>query len=591
MGTSMASLRSVLCRGLTYGLCITPALLAALTGGVRADQGPAPVRFSVEGVDGDVRDNVEESVSLARRGGRISESEARELHERAPGQIRKAVEPFGFFRAAVRGDLEYRKGKWEASYAVDLGAPLRIDSVEVAIAGEGHDDPPFVRARRRIALRRGDVLLQRRYEEAKELLTTTAMRNGYIDGHFTRNEVLIDLERYRSTVVLHFDTGPLRRFGKVDFRQDVVDPELLRGYVTFRPGDPVDFDRLLELESSLGNSPYFSRVEVRPGTGTGATMPIVVDLVPAKRMKFTIGAGYGTDNGAHVRSIVELRRLNRRGHRAEVEGTLSQIEQSAAAKYIMPWPYPRTDVLTLSGGYSVMETETSTENTGFVGAGWSRLWAGWQQSLALHLKREKYEVGVDRGIATLLTPEANWSQLRTNDPVDPSNGRRLRFRASGASDHLLSSASYARLETEGRWIRTFARLNRLNGKLILGAEWSDDFRHLPPSARFFAGGSQSVRGYDYESLGPRDSLGNVIGGRFLAVGGVEYEYRFRRRLGAAVFYDVGNALASIHDRLAHGAGVGVRWRLPVGLARVDIAFPLWSSDHRPHFHLAIGPML
>src|SRR5690606_9543527 len=116
----------------------------------------------------------------------------------------------------------------------------------------------------------------------------------------------------------------------------------------------------------------------------------------------------------------------------------------------------------------------------------------------------------------------------------------------------------------------------------------DEFSELPASLRFFAGGDQSVRGYRYNSLGPTDASGEVIGGRKLLVGSLEYEHRIRGGWSAAVFYDAGNALEDYGDSLARGAGFGVRWLSPIGQVRIDLASAL-SEDGNPwRLHLNIG---
>ena len=107
----------------------------------------------------------------------------------------------------------------------------------------------------------------------------------------------------------------------------------------------------------------------------------------------------------------------------------------------MPWPYPRTDVLTFSGGYTQNKVNQADERSTFGGASLSRLWAGWQETFALNFRREHFKVGLDEGIANFLTPDASWTRLRTNDPMDPNKGRRLRFRISGAQKNVLSAAS------------------------------------------------------------------------------------------------------------------------------------------------------
>ncbi len=100
-----------------------------------------------------------------------------------------------------------------------------------------------------------------------------------------------------------------------------------------------------------------------------------------------------------------------------------------------------------------------------------------------------------------------------------------------------------------------------------------------------------MRGFGYEELGREDEAGNVIGGEALLAASLEYEIRFLEKWGAAVFYDTGNAFKTFGDPLEYGAGIGARWRSPIGPIRADFAWAL-SEEGRPfRFHLNIGPDL
>ena len=110
--------------------------------------------------------------------------------------------------------------------------------------------------------------------------------------------------------------------------------------------------------------------------------------------------------------------------------------------------------------------------------------------------------------------------------------------------------------------------------------------------RFFAGGDRSVRGYGYQSIGPRNSYDRVIGGKNLLVGSTEFEHYFTRNWGMAAFVDAGNAFSGTDYRPVIGAGLGVRWRSPVGMIRVDLGTPIHNSrEHGIQLHLVIGPDL
>jgi translocation and assembly module TamA len=140
-------------------------------------------------------------------------------------------------------------------------------------------------------------------------------------------------------------------------------------------------------------------------------------------------------------------------------------------------------------------------------------------------------------------------------------------------------------------VRPLGHRGRLLARARLGGMTVDDFSALPASERFFAGGDQSVRGYDYQTLAPRDINNEVIGGRYEAVASLEADYLFIGNYGAAVFVDAGNAADSFPPEPKIGAGIGFRWRSPVGMLRVDIAHPFDDPLNDYRLHISIGPDL
>jgi translocation and assembly module TamA len=322
----------------------------------------------------------------------------------------------------------------------------------------------------------------------------------------------------------------------------------------------------------------------------GLEVPIAVNLVPAKPQRYQFGLGYGTDTGPRGSVLAEYRRLNRRGHRAELELKLSQIEKSGAAKYLLPGAYPRTDVLTFSFGYADIRTDTSESKTFLAGADRSQSRGLWRESLSLLYQREDFKVGVDRGVARLLVPGVGYSRVIAEDRINTRKGYRLQLRLSGAQDGVLSNATFLQAYASGKRIRPLGRRGRLIARAEAGYTETPDFRKLPPRIRFFAGGDQSVRGYGFQELGERDEEGNVIGGPTLLVGSVEYEYRFLPKWGIATFFDSGAASDSFSGPFQKGVGLGVRWISPVGPIRLDGAYAL--DDPRGfRVHVNIGPDL
>jgi translocation and assembly module TamA len=156
---------------------------------------------------------------------------------------------------------------------------------------------------------------------------------------------------------------------------------------------------------------------------------------------------------------------------------------------------------------------------------------------------------------------------------------------------LGSDTDLLQTRLQGKFVRPLGQNQRLLLRGDLGLSYVSDFDALPATLRFFAGGDQSVRGYAYNSLGPEDASGEVIGGRHLVVGSIEYERRIKEKWGAAVFYDVGNALNSLGDPLRYSVGIGARWRSPVGPVRVDLGIPITEAEDAVRLHISLGPDL
>ena len=259
----------------------------------------------------------------------------------------------------------------------------------------------------------------------------------------------------------------------------------------------------------------------------------------------------------------------------------------------MPAPYPRTDVLSFAAGYADEDTDTARSQTGLLSGSFSRNLGTWRETFTLGYRREDFEVGLDSGVSDLLVPEAAFGKVRSDDRIYPKWGRRLDLVVRGASESVLSDTSFGQAIGRAKAIWSFGA-TRLISRAEVGWTETAAFRELPASLRFFAGGDQSVRGYDYQELGTLDEEGNVIGGEGLLVGSVEVERLFFDfgkfgQWGAGAFYDLGSAAHEIGESLKSGAGAGIRWLSPIGLVRMDVAWALDLPGTPIRFHLNVGP--
>jgi len=200
-------------------------------------------------------------------------------------------------------------------------------------------------------------------------------------------------------------------------------------------------------------------------------------------------------------------------------------------------------------------------------------------------------VAEDGAVVLLLVPGGSWLRSVSDNPLRPTRGHRLEFNVAGSYKNPISEISFAQGSVAAVWMHPLPWSGRFIARTEQGATLVDQFDRLPTSYRFYAGGMNSIRGYAYKELGPKDSAGNVAGGKFLSVVSAEYEQSVLDDWGVAAFIDGGNAYNPDNIRIKTGAGLGVRWYSPIGLVRLDFAVPLSESDSSFQIHFAAGARL
>ena len=187
-------------------------------------------------------------------------------------------------------------------------------------------------------------------------------------------------------------------------------------------------------------------------------------------------------------------------------------------------------------------------------------------------------------------PGLRFSGDHYDNPTRPLRGFRYAFDLRGTDQWLGSDTELLQLVSGGSWLLPLPLRLSLHTRIQAGITLlSDPISELPPSLRFFAGGDQSVRGYAYQSLGPTDAAGQVVGGKHLLFGSVELERALFSNWGVSVFYDAGNAFDTLSDiRLAQGAGIGLHYYTPVGGLNLSLARQVGVDDPDYRVHFTVG---
>jgi len=538
-----------------------------------------------------LRENIENHI------GDLGDRDERELlrYSRiARDQAQKALQALGYYNAVI--DSEVIGGETPSlSMRIVPGPPVRLRNVQVQVEGPateltGFRDPQG-------ALKPGAVLNHGSYNEVKQRIVNLASRFGFFDGRFTRQRLAVDPKENFADIELVFESGPRYLLGEVSFDGDApFDADLLERMVPFDPGTPYDSERVADLNQALQSSGYFEgvRVDANPANASDQHIPISVLLTTREPRTLGLGLGFSTDVGPRIRLDWTRHWVNPQGHSYGAEAELSAPRQNVGLWYDVPLDPPLTDKLRYAGGYQYEELgdNDSLSRLLTVGPEWHRLLDnGWQRVWSLKWQHEEYRLGDDSGLSTLLMPGVAYSLLRSDNRIDPSNGYRLEFELAAAKQGLMSDADLIHANAMLKGLSTLFERHRFLGSVQLGANLTDEYTQVPPSLRYFAGGDQSVRGYDYQSLSPTNSDGDRIGGRYQFAMTAEYQYSLTEKWRVATFMDQGNAFNSADfPSLKSSVGVGVRWVSPVGPIRVDLAHPL-DDDGGVRLHFSMGPEL
>ncbi|WP_116368329.1 autotransporter assembly complex protein TamA [Parahaliea mediterranea] len=615
--------------------------LLLLAGSARADT----VNVTVQGLAGEALQNVQAAIPLARHSAaaQLLPSAIREQHAQAAAAIGRALQPFGYYAPVINAELAppvAGEDTWQAGYRVQSGPQLAVTRLQLVYEGvgdgDGDNDPDLSQIGATLPLQQGDALDHRAYEHSKRELLEAVQRLGYTDAQLVAHRVEVNLQAYTAEVLLQVATGRRYVVGPIAFAQQGFDDDFLRRFLILSPGDVYNTARLAEQRRVLSRSGYFREVEIEPGEASGAAVPLTIRLDTYLPNRYRGRLGWGSDTGVGAQLDWTRRYLGSRGQHFNLGLGVVEERQRLAGdlNYQIPLD-PLTDTRVVLGARHESK-DLTFEDVDLSEGGETRiatnlLTAAWQRPLRglgsftldptveLSLVQESYDVfevlfgNLDstgqQAIIDVIGQDAYDTLAPDFEAVVPSlrltlrrsdsrlfihNGDYFDLKLLGADESLGSNISFwqARLNT---WqIRSFGERNRVLLRTALGYSDADssevlgvNFNELPEYYEFRAGGVRSVRGYGFETLFPEDA---ITGGRGQLVASVEYEYTFMPNVSAAFFVDAGNAFNRWEDYDAKvGTGFGLRWRSPVGLARMDLGFPLDDADDSFQIYITVGP--
>lgn len=538
------------------------------------------LRFEVTGLNDEMYANVNSRLTILQKDNeqKLNEQVIQHLYEQAQDEIRKAIQPYGYFKPHIRSKLLHDKKEWKASFNVEKGIPVKIGHIDFKMTGPGKVDHQLMEFVKDFPLKHDEIFHTPLYEKTKEQLFQLANNRGYIQASFTANKIMIDIKQNLVHIVMHFDTGERYYFGEITFDDNIYQRPFLRRFINIKNDNYFSSKKLLDLQQDLSHSFYFQQVLVTPDFSNikNHRVPIHISFTAPKSQRYNIGVGYGTFSGPRLTAGISLRRLNDAGHHFDAQLKLSTVLSTIVTKYYIPGVYPLVDQWIFSATYQHFLPENGQSNSGTLSAGFATKIGKVQATSSLNYLTELYKVRNEvRRNSHLLYPSVNFNYVEADDLVNPKYGYSLNLSLHYANHLLLSTTDFLQGELKGKYIFSPTSFSRFILRGDLGYSIVDNLTDLPLSMRFFAGGFGSVRGYQDSQIGP---------GKYLQVGSIEYQNKIMENWFAAVFYDIGAAGNHFNEHFKNGAGVGLIYESMIG----PIKFYVAHGD-KLGFEFRIGP--
>ena len=557
----------------------------------------ATLNYSISGIEGESLRNVEAYLGPPPE----TDSDRLNFISSARRKVEDALQALGYYQPDITVTVQRTDPVWAMEVQVEAGEPVRIRDIDIQILGAATDDATMTTLLQETGFATGDPLHHGLFETFRKHLLSAGQQRGYLDGKITQSRVAVQVESGTADVLLTYTSGPRFRFGEILYDHALIDRQLFDSLATFQAGDYFEQSRLRKLQSNLQQTNYFSSVIVQPvrKRANRGEVPIDVRLQPAKRHSFEVGVGYSTDTEERVSMTWRTPKINRYGHSQVTRVEYSPVNPSGRFTYSIPITDPLTDVAQLWARLEENEYGDLKSRQLETGARRETKQDAWVYSYALRGLRESWDAWYnDPENDYLLLGGTLSSRKYQGSLVDPSGGFSQLYTLEGGNASLGSDIDLVRMTAELRYIATPWQRHRFVGRAELGAVEisSGDRSNLAPSLSFFAGGSQSIRGYAYQSIGHDEYVQRadgstkklVVGGDRLVVGSLEYQYYFTDTWRGALYVDGGDAFDEGDFDARVGAGFGIHYITPVGAFRVELANSVSEDDPSWYFHLTIG---
>jgi len=515
------------------------------------------------------------------------------LTRRARREVAALLATEGYFTPEVRVDRT-DAARWRL--VVEPGQRAVVAEVDIQFQGEGSESGEanellHEQLRRDWAMPPETPFRQADWESAKRTLLDVLQGERYAAAKFVSSRADVDPDAARVWLRIVVDTGPTFRLGALEVTGlHELPSDFVSRYNTLKEGAIYRRSDLLAFQEALQSAPQLAVVivSIDPDPQQAAAVPVRVAVSEASPRRFGLGLGASSNTGFRVEGTYRHLNLFKKGWEL-VSGL--RFEQKRQAFYTDLFLPPNKGQHRDSFGVGVdrSDLEGLKVFTQAVGVARTTKRGHIETQITTRVQHEEIEPeGVEKSSYNTLTLNLGRTWRAVDSVLNPRRGHVLELQLGGGLGLSPQARDFGRAYGRIQHYSTWGEDNVLILRIEGGYTFADSKDGVPQDFLFRAGGTQSVRGYAYRSLGVKEGSA-VLGGRILATSSVELVHWFQPSIGLATFVDSGDAADTAKDFSAKtGYGFGMRWLSPAGPLAVDLAWEQGKARPRLHFGVSVA---